>query len=298
MNTQMPQPQQPTRPPGGAVLRPGLMTVIIPANNEEKLIGACIKALLASDASPYEIEIIVVANGCTDGTADVARRLAGAAHDRGWGLTVLDVPEGGKLNALNAGDRNARGAMRAYLDADVLVSPPLLGQLCTALDRAEPTYASGTLRIVAHGSRAARAYARLWARVPFMRSGVPGCGLYAVNGAGRARWGAFPAIIADDAFVRLQFSPSERTAVDATFDWPIAEDFDALVKVRRRQDRGVREIEERYPALLANEDKLPLGPLGFLDLALRDPEGFAVYSAVAIAVRNRQGDGQAWSRSR
>jgi glycosyltransferase involved in cell wall biosynthesis len=285
-------------PAGHGLLRAGLMTVIIPANNEESLIGSCLTAVLASDPAPFEIEIIVVANGCTDETVAIARTFTDIAHRRGWGMTVLDLPEGGKLNALNAGDRIARGEMRAYLDADVTVSTPLLAQLCATLDRPAPAYASGTLRITAPGGRVARAYARLWARVPFMRAGVPGCGLFAVNGPGRARWGAFPAIIADDAFVRLQFSPAERIGVPATYDWPIADDFASLVKVRRRQDRGVKEIAERFPDLPANDDKAPLGLWGFLDLAVRDPAGFVVYTAVAIAVRTGQGDGQGWSRSR
>jgi glycosyltransferase involved in cell wall biosynthesis len=285
-------------PSGRGLLRAGLMTVIIPANNEEALIGPCLTAVLASDPAPFEIEIIVVANGCTDQTVAIARTFADIAHRRGWGMTVLDLPEGGKLNALNAGDRVARGEMRAYLDADVTVSPALLAQLCTSLDRPAPTYASGTLRIVAPGGWVTRAYARLWARVPFMRAGVPGCGLFAVNGPGRARWAAFPAIIADDAFVRLQFSPAERISVPATYEWPIAPDFSSLVRVRRRQDRGVKEIAAQFPDLAVNDDKAPLGLWGFLDLAVRDPAGFAVYMAVAIAVRSCQGDGQAWSRSR
>ncbi len=52
-----------------------------------------------------------------------------------------------------------------------------------------------------------RAYARFWQRLPFNRTVAPGYGLYAVNAAGRARWEAFPAIISDDTFVRLQFTP-------------------------------------------------------------------------------------------
>ncbi len=52
----------------------------------------------------------------------------------------------------------------------------------------------GQVAITAEGA-VSRAYARLWARVPFMARGVPGCGLFALNAAGRARWGDWPAII-------------------------------------------------------------------------------------------------------
>jgi glycosyltransferase involved in cell wall biosynthesis len=288
------------RPPPdpAAALRDDMISVIIPACNEERQIGPCLTTLLASDAPRRAVDIIVVANGCTDATAATAARFAPQAAARGWLLTVLDLPQGGKPAALNAGDSTATGALRAYLDADVTVSPPLLAQLCRALDRPAPAYASGTLCITAPESRVSRAYARLWSRVPFMSRGVPGCGLFAVNRAGRARWGAFPAIISDDTFVRLHFTPAERHAVPAPYDWPVAPGLSALVRVRRRQDRGVAEIARAYPALMANEDKLSLGLSGSLRLAAVDPGGFAVYSAVALAVRATPDRDQGWSRSR
>jgi glycosyltransferase involved in cell wall biosynthesis len=273
-----------------------LFSIIIPAANEERLIGACLAALAASDPVPVAVEVIVVANGCRDATVQAAEALRPAIAARGWRLLVLDLPQGGKPAALRAGDAAASGGLRAYLDADVTVSAPLLAQLAGALDRPDAAYASGRVRITAQG-RIARAYARLWARVPFMARGVPGCGLFAVNAAGRARWGDWPDIISDDTFARLQFAPAERHGVAATYDWPIAEGFGNLVRVRRRQDRGVAEIAARFPALAAHDDKARLGLRGLIGLGLTDPAGFAVYAAVALGVRLSHGpDG--WSRGR
>lgn len=302
-------------PPPGEIGRdffhradPGVASVILPASNEAGYIGACLEAVLASTgiaAAPdagegppvAPVEIIVVANACRDETVAIARSFESAAAARGWRLAVLDLAEGGKLHALNAGDRAARGAIRIYLDADVTVSPPLLSELIAALDRPGAAYASGTLRIAPARSRVSRAYGRLWSRVPFMATGVPGCGLFAVNAAGRGRWGAFPSIISDDTFARLQFRPEERVAVAAPYDWPIVEGFARLVRVRRRQDAGVLEIARGYPALIANEGKAPVGAGGALRLALGDPVGFAAYAAVALAVRLPVGGG-GWSRGR
>lgn len=272
------------------------ISVIIPASNEARLLPACLGALLDSEPPPSGVEVAVVSNGSRDGTVEVARGFEGACSARGWDLVVLDLPQGGKLRALNAGDLVARGETRIYLDADVTVSPPLLAALARVLDRPEPAYASGRIRIRATGP-ASRAYARLWARVPYMTQGVPGCGLFAVNGPGRARWGEWPQIIADDAFARLQFAPEERHLVPEPYDWPIAEGFSALTRVRRRQDRGTAEVAERFPQLMANEDKPPVGRLDMAGLALRDPLGFAAYAGVALAVRARRADG-AWSRGR
>lgn len=273
-----------------------MISVIIPAHNEAALIGDCLSALLASDPVAVPVEVVLVANGCTDATADIAVRYRTRAEARGWGFRVLDLPALGKPGALNAGDAAASHPARVYLDADVTVSPALLAGLWQVLDREAPAYASGRVRITARGA-ASRRYGRLWARLPFMARGVPGCGLYAVNGAGRARWQAFPPIISDDTYVRLLFGPGERHLVDAPYDWPIAEGLRALVKVRRRQDAGVAEIARLYPSLLANDDKRPLGPRGKLSLAIHDPYGFLTYTGVALAVKMLPAP-KDWSRGR
>jgi glycosyltransferase involved in cell wall biosynthesis len=274
----------------------GMISIIIPASNEEKLVGRCLSAVLASECVPVPVEVIVVANGCRDATADVARAHNAAFAARDWTLRVLDLPEGGKPGALNAGDAAATGTIRIYLDADVTLDSGLVPALHTALDRTAPAYASGLVTIAAQGSFS-RAYARCWARVPFMSHGVPGCGLFAVNAAGRSLWDRFPAIIADDTFVRLHFTPDQRMSVSVHYNWPIAEGFARLVRVRRRQDHGVKEIAAKYPHLLANDDKLPLGRGGALRLFLADPVGFAAYASVALGVRLWPGT-PGWSRGR
>lgn len=270
------------------------LSVIIPASNEAEYIAACLTALFGS--GPMAAEAIVVANGCRDATADVARTMEPEAQAAGWRLVVLDLAQGGKPNALNAGDRVAQGDLRVYLDADVIVSKELMAGLVAALAPDQPRYATGTARIPRAQSAVTRAYARFWQRLPFAQSVAPGYGLFAVNVAGRARWGAFPAIISDDTFVRLQFQPAERVQVAAHYKWPMIEGFAALTKVRRRQDAGVAEIDRLYPGLLAREGKAPLTKGALLSMALRDTMGFATYAAVSLAVRFGKSGG--WTRGR
>jgi glycosyltransferase involved in cell wall biosynthesis len=270
-----------------------VLSVIIPAHNEEGLIGPCIHTLALSEPVAMPVEVIVVANGCHDGTIAEAYEHRPGIEALGWGFRVIDLPDGGKTGALNAGDRAARGSLRAYLDADVTVSSGLLPQIVEALDVSTPRYASGAIRIVGKGL-VSRAYARLWAKVPYMSATVPGCGFFAMNAPGRAQWADWPDVIADDLFARLNFTTEERVAVTATYNWPIARGFSRLVRVRRRQDAGVAEIARRYPQLLKNEDK---SGNGTSRLALRDPVGFAIYAGVALAVRLRR-QGPEWSRSR
>lgn len=256
-----------------------MTTVIIPAHDEANYIGPCLTALMASGTPT---QVIVVANGCTDDTA--ARAQAVPVPD-GSTLRVIEEPTGGKLNALNVAEAGLVPGIRIYLDADVIVSPGLIGQIAQALATPDARYASGTPIIAPATSRITRAYARFWTTLPFVTQGTPGFGIFAVNPAGRARWGSFPDIISDDTYVRLSFAPSERVRVAATYTWPMTEGFANLVRVRRRQDHGVAEIGARHPGLFRNSDHQPVGIGGTLQRLGRDPLGFAVYAAVSLAVK-------------
>lgn len=272
-------------------------SIIIPANNEALWMSTCLEAVFAS-VRVEKLQIIVVANGCTDNTANIARRYTVLAKEKGWQLDVLELEIGNKLHALNVGDRAALGHIRIYLDADVRVSERLLYQLENALDRAEPAWASGQLQMAA-ASRISRAYARFWSKVPFMARTVPGSGLFGVNEAGRARWDKFPEIISDDMFVRLNFKARERIAVPAGYVWPVAEGLRNLIKVRRRQDRGVAQLAEKYPALMKNEDKTRAGFADIAKLAVSRPIGFMVYTLVSLIVRfTKDSSGDDWKRGR
>lgn len=269
--------------------------MVIPAFNEAPWIRACLDAVAAS-GGPARAQVIVVANGCTDDTAGIARGCAEGFAARGWELKVLELAQGSKIAALNAADAIVQADVRAYLDADVIVDEGVLGQLTEVLRDPRPAYASGTLQIVEPATAVSRAYRRIYTQVPFIARGVPGCGLFAVNAAGRARWGDWPQIISDDTFARLHFTGSERRVVPGRYHWPLVEGWRALVKVRRRQNVGVDEIARTYPELAANDDKPALDWRQKLSMAVRDPIGFAVYGGVALATRF--GGETGWSRGR
>tara|TARA_Y100001951_G_scaffold20979_1_gene15995 strand:+ start:585 stop:1439 length:855 start_codon:yes stop_codon:yes gene_type:complete len=259
------------------------VSVLIPAHNEADWLPACLDALCATDLMAGPVEVIVVANGCTDDTAELARKKAPAFEARGWALRVLELAQGSKLGALNAGEAAARGAVLVYLDADVLVSPPLLAQLAEALAEDAPRYASGMPQVTTSGDWVTRHYTRFWQTTGFMTHGVPGFGVFAMNRTGRARWGEWPDIISDDTFARLNFRPEERIAVPAPYAWPMIEGFAPLVRVRRRQDIGVAEVEQLFPDLMRNDDAHDqMRP--FWRRALADPLGALVFVAVRLTI--------------
>jgi len=286
--------------PKGAKSQEDALSVIIPANNEAGYIGACLSALSASELTanaPFRLEAIVVSNASTDATVAIAHSHEAAFDARGWTLKIIDLEKPGKPNALNAGDHAASYANRMYLDADVVLTPDLIAKLMQELRGAAPVYASGRPNIPRPQSLFSGFYARFYARVPFMSQGVPGCGLFAVNRTGRARWGHFPDIISDDTFVRLLFRPEERKIVDADYAWPVVEGFGPLVRVRRRQDKGVAEIRAHFPELPANDDRRPPVTSWLPWVALARPLSFAAYALVAVVVRLTPG-AAAWSRGR
>ncbi len=82
------------------------VSVIIPAHQEEKYIENTLKSV-------KNAEVIVVANACTDRTADVARRYASY---------VIEANEKGVSKARNAGAAKASGDMLIFLDADITIS--------------------------------------------------------------------------------------------------------------------------------------------------------------------------------
>ncbi len=276
------------------------LSVIIPANNEEDYIGACLDALNLQtlDAKDAEYEIVVAANACRDGTIERANAERERLETAGWRLKLLDIPEPGKLNALNRAEEIASGRVLVYLDADVRCEPDVIRLLVQALDIDAPRYASGHLKVAPAQSWVTRAFARVWSQLPFMTTNVQGAGLFAVNRAGRARWETFPDIIADDGFVRLQFTPEERTKVNASYHWPMVEGFSNLVKVRRRQDEGVRQLASRFPELLKNESKPKMSITDHLGLFVRMPISYVIYVSVVATVRLSASGRTDWVRGR
>ncbi len=274
-----------------------VLSVIIAAHNEEGYIADCLDAIVTQDEAAGRVEVIVAANACTDRTGAIVSEFGKQFSGRGWRLVLLNIKKPGKLNALNLADQETTGASRLYLDADVRCDPELLGQLRHALSRPYPVYATGTLKVALSKTWISRCYSRFWIRLPFVQAGAVGAGLFAVNDAGRKRWGKFPDIISDDTFVRLSFRPSERVEVPARYHWPMVEGVRNLVRVRRRQDAGVDEIRRLYPDLLQNDNKAELSGAHLFRLMCQAPLGFAIYSGIQVLVKLAPRN-ESWVRGR
>lgn len=90
------------------------ISFVIPAYNEEALLGACIQSIQAEIArSGCEAEILVVDNASTDRTGEIARAFGT--------VTVIDEPRKGTNRARETGYEHARGMFVATIDADSLM---------------------------------------------------------------------------------------------------------------------------------------------------------------------------------
>jgi glycosyltransferase involved in cell wall biosynthesis len=111
------------------------VSVIVPARNEEACLGACLESLRAQ--SEIDSEIIVVDDGSTDRTANIAKSFS-QVHSRPP-VTVVSaplLPAGwtGKNNAMCAGAKVARGRWLLFTDADTVHQP---GSLARAVAEAD-----------------------------------------------------------------------------------------------------------------------------------------------------------------
>ncbi|MFZ4519926.1 MAG: glycosyltransferase [Microthrixaceae bacterium] len=214
--------------------------VVMPAHDEATLIGRSLRALLA-DAAPGEFDVVVVANGCTDDTAAVAR-------DVGGPVRVVELAEASKAAALRAGDAavgvpaDARPVL--YVDADVVLPTAAARALVAALAEPGVVGASTSVRLHLDGaSTLVRSYFRVWSRLPSIREGLGGRGVYALSAEGRARFGAFPDIIADDRYVDLLVGPDERRIIAASSEVTPPSTLRSLVSTRVRTLLGNLQLE-------------------------------------------------------
>jgi len=111
---------------GGLSLEePPLVSVVLPARNEEEMIGACIGAVLAQD---YPLlELIVVDDRSEDRTSEIVEHYAGS-DDRVRLVKGKPLPPGwaGKCHAIDQGVEQAKGEWLLMLDADTQLKPECL----------------------------------------------------------------------------------------------------------------------------------------------------------------------------
>ena len=125
-----------------------LVSVIVPARDEERDIEQAVRGLL-SQTYP-EIEVIVVNDRSVDGTSAILERLA---HPRLTVITGEEPPPGwlGKPWALEQGRRRAKGELLLFVDADVIYRPDAVGRMMATIEELGVPMIAVLPRIEMHG---------------------------------------------------------------------------------------------------------------------------------------------------
>lgn len=112
-----------------------LISVIVPAYNEEKNIAACLAALEQQDFARDQYEIVLVNNKSTDRTKAVAQTFSR--------VRVVDEPKQGYVHALIRGANEAQGSILAFTDADTVVPKDWLSKYWRAYQDQSVVFAGG-----------------------------------------------------------------------------------------------------------------------------------------------------------
>ncbi len=270
-----------------------LGSILIAAHNEETVIRRTLRPL-SHLADGGTVDVIVVCNGCQDRTAEVAREFPG--------VLVRELTQASKTAALRDAESVARPGPLLYLDADVELTARAAVDTLAALGK---DVLAGRPPHRFDSSRASKVVQRWYAvreRLPSIARTLWGAGCYGLSEAGRARFGEFPEVIADDLFVDTLFGTDEVTiiATDPVVVRTPRECAD-LIRIMRRSYRTqqVHGAHATTPLRISVGQRRQLRDLGMLLRA--DPArifDIATYSALIMWGRFRAQVSQAprWER--
>ena len=114
-------------------------SIVVPTYQRRDLVTRVVSALFVQTRPP--LEVVVVVDGSTDGTADALRALGGQRAD--VALRVVEQENSGASRARNEGARLARGDLVLFLDDDMIAAPDLL-------DRLHSAHADGADAVLGH----------------------------------------------------------------------------------------------------------------------------------------------------
>ncbi|WP_026874886.1 glycosyltransferase [Jiangella gansuensis] len=268
-----------------------MTSIVVPAHNEERVLGRLLSALVA-DAAPGELDVVVVANGCSDATAEVAAGFGG--------VRVVETPVPSKSGALRLGDAAAAGYPRLYVDADVVLRTADVRALTRALATPGVLAAGPVRQLPMDGVRwPVRWYYDVWQRLPAVRDELFGRGVVVLAEAGHARLGEWGDVMADDLAVATAFDAAERVVVpDAVVEIRPPRTYADLLRRRVRAMTGNARLAAARPAgrRLPRTGARTLARLVAADPRLAPKAALFLVTAVVARLRARRADPGTWLR--
>ncbi len=270
-------------------------SVIIPAHNEAASIGRNLAALRVG-TQVDDLEVVVVCNGCTDRTAEIARRADPRA-------TVIEIPEPSKAEAVRVGNTVTDVFPRVHLDADIELSGTAVLDLLEPITHDHVLATAPRRDVPRHGcSSLVRWYYDVWEALPQVESGLFGRGVVALSEQAQARITALPQVLSDDLAMSDSFTDEERrvvTSAVAVVHPPrtVGDLLRRRIRIATGNTQAAR-LGIRRPASSTSVRTLLGLTLARPGIALRLPVFLGVHVAARIGARRavRSGDFTTWQR--
>ena len=241
------------------------VSIIVPVYNEEKVVVDSVKSLLELDYSNYEI--IIVNDGSTDRTKEVAETLVG--YQKGLKgdikVSLINKPNGGKSQALNAGIKHSKAEIVLCMDGDSQLTPNSLNVAVRHFTNPEIGAVAGNVKVINRGklftdlqaleyieglnmARSAQSFVKLVNIIPgpiglFRRKAIEEAGFYSSD------------TFAEDADLTLKilangwkiyYEPNSISYTEAP------EKLSQLLKQRYRWTRGIIQSIRKHKKLMFN----------------------------------------------
>jgi len=274
------------------------LSIVVPAYNESSIIEHTLTYLLA-DGVLNEADIIVVCNGCHDDTVKRTNEFILDNHalleGRGLTLVVVETEVASKTNAINLGIERAADGDIILLDADIEVSGSVLASLHHMLsETGKDLLAPSVVFDYQRASWLVRQYYSVAStstyNTDYRFSNVIALSEKAVNQLGK-----FPEVIADDEYLRRQFSSGQAAICKQfSFQFSCPTNSDDLLSILTRVQRGNYQL-----AQLKVSDKMAMEKVTVSAptlIALIVFSGFKLLSKLRAKKQMRQGKQVSWEK--
>jgi peptidoglycan/xylan/chitin deacetylase (PgdA/CDA1 family)/glycosyltransferase involved in cell wall biosynthesis len=118
------------------------LSVLIATYNRRATLARTLRSLFDQDLAPDLYEIIVIVDGSSDGTTEYLRTL-----NPDCGFKIIEQPNRGQFNALNAGLRAASGDIILLIDDDIICERSVLSAHVAAHDAPKPRFVFGPILV-------------------------------------------------------------------------------------------------------------------------------------------------------
>ena len=112
------------------------LSIIVPVYNVRPFLKRCLDSIRIEEKSLKDVEVILVDDGSTDGSAEICDEYEGLTR-HGFAIRVIHKKNGGCCSARNAGLEYASGKYVAHLDADDELVEGAVGKMLKLIDRAD-----------------------------------------------------------------------------------------------------------------------------------------------------------------